>query len=172
MKKNGEWGEFFPIKFSLFGYNETVANEYYPISKVEAQKLGAKWQESDFSLQYDGPFYEPKDISQYSNNQAEIDALLSGILKCEVSGKPFKITPYELAFYMKCEVQIPRKHFNVRYLERFDLRNPRKLYHRQCMCEENDHGHEGRCPVEFETTYSPERSEKIYCEKCYQKSVI
>ena len=25
--------------------------------------------------------------------------------------------------------------------------------------------------IEFETTYSPDRSEIIYCEKCYQQEV-
>ena len=30
---DGEWGEFFPASLSPFGYNETVANEYYPLSR-------------------------------------------------------------------------------------------------------------------------------------------
>jgi len=32
MQKMGEWGEFFPSSLSPFGYNETVAEEYYPIN--------------------------------------------------------------------------------------------------------------------------------------------
>jgi hypothetical protein len=36
MMQDGEWGEFFPATMSPFGYNETVANEYYPLSKSEA----------------------------------------------------------------------------------------------------------------------------------------
>ena len=36
MEKNGERGEFFPSSLSPFGYNETVASEFYPLSKEEA----------------------------------------------------------------------------------------------------------------------------------------
>gem|GEM_PF-6545051 len=33
MMKAGEWGEFFPSSLSPFGYNETVAQEYYPMDR-------------------------------------------------------------------------------------------------------------------------------------------
>ena len=53
-----------------------------------------------------------------------------------------------------------------------------KLWHRTCMCKGTndkgntvDHGHDGKCLNEFETPYAPDRSEIIYCEKCYQKEV-
>ena len=36
MKKTGEWGEFFPASISPFGYNETVAQEYFPLTREEA----------------------------------------------------------------------------------------------------------------------------------------
>jgi len=28
------------------------------------------------------------------------------------------------------------------------------------------------CGQEFETTYSPERQEKVFCEECYQQAVL
>jgi len=167
----GEWGEFFKISMSPFGYNETVANEYYPLTKENATKLGAKWQDEDFSLKYDGPFYQPKDIKEYINSEQERQNLLSGIIKCEVSGKPFKIVQGELAFLMANEIQIPTKHYDIRHQERLKLRNPRKLYQRDCMCEKLGHDHDGKCKVEFETTYAPNRPEKVCCELCYQKII-
>jgi hypothetical protein len=36
MIADGEWGEFFPSHVSPFGYNETVAMEYYPVDRNEA----------------------------------------------------------------------------------------------------------------------------------------
>lgn len=33
MQHTGEWGEFFPAKYSMFKYEETLANDYFPISK-------------------------------------------------------------------------------------------------------------------------------------------
>jgi len=173
MKADGEWGEFFPMSISPFGYNETLVSAYHPKTKEESAKFGAKWQDNDYSLKYDGPFYEPKDdIKEYVENEQERQNLLSGILKCVESGKPFKVIPQELAFYIKYGIPIPTQYPEARYLELFSHRNPRKLHKRQCMCEQSGHDHEDRCPVEFETTYAPDRSEKVYCESCYQKSVI
>ncbi len=31
--------------------------------------------------------------------------------------------------------------------------------------------HEGKCKIEFETNYAPDRPEIVYCEKCYQQEV-
>lgn len=191
MQKTGEWGEFFPYSISPFGYNETMAMHYYPLKKGDALKLGAKWQDNDYGIQYDGPFYEPKDIKQYDPNvnpdaEKEIEECKKGILKCEVTGKPYRIFPQELAAYIERGIQIPRKHPDQRNIERLARLNPRRLHHRQCMCEgiTNDElritngenktncSHEGRCRNEFETTYAPDRPEKLYCEDCYQKIVI
>src|SRR3989344_3784067 len=36
----GEYGEFFAPEFSPFGYNETVAQEQFPLTKEEAARLG------------------------------------------------------------------------------------------------------------------------------------
>ncbi|MDR2189932.1 MAG: hypothetical protein LBP53_01790 [Candidatus Peribacteria bacterium] len=33
MKADEEWGEYFPASISPFGYNETLANEYFPLTE-------------------------------------------------------------------------------------------------------------------------------------------
>jgi len=172
MRSDGEWGQFFPMSMSPFGYNETLANDHFPLTKEEAKKLGAKWQDNDYNPDFQGEYYEPDDDIKTYQDDSKANELLRGVLKCEISGKPFRIMPQELAFYLKNGVPIPRKHYDVRYMERFKTRNPKTLYHRQCMCEESDHGHEGRCPNEFETTYAPDRPEAIYCQSCYEKIII
>lgn len=169
MIADGEWGEFLPLSMSLRGYNETVAQEEYPLSAKEAKNLGANWQDNDFSLKYDGPFFEPKKISHYNPQKnheagAESSSLLQGILQCSDTSRPYKIQPQELLFYIKNNLQIPRKHPDQRYYDRLNIRNPMKLYHRKCMNE--------GCQNEFETTCAPDRPEKVYCESCYQKSVL
>jgi hypothetical protein len=40
----------------------------------------------------------------------------------EISGKLFRIIPQELAFYRKYNIPLPRKHPDVRYTERMELR--------------------------------------------------
>jgi hypothetical protein len=40
MQSTGEWGEYFPIEVSPFGYNETVAQEYFPLTEEEVNSKG------------------------------------------------------------------------------------------------------------------------------------
>ena len=40
MKKNNEWGRFFPMEYSPFAYNDSLASEYFPLSKEEVLKRG------------------------------------------------------------------------------------------------------------------------------------
>lgn len=162
MQKTNEWGEFFPISLAVFCYNESIANEYYPLNKDEAKKLGADWKEDSKNESTGINFFTPTDdITDQNNNIAELS---SGIIKCEVSGKPFKLNPVEIKFFLKNAIAIPRKHYEIRYDELASFINQNKLYHRSCM---ND-----TCRNEFETTYVPERPEKIYCESCYQKEIL
>jgi hypothetical protein len=154
MIEDGEWGEFFPHSISPFCYNESMAMNYFPLEKAEAEKLGASWQNNNYDADYEGDYYLPKENIQDYNDDTEREKLLSGIIKCEVSGKPFKILSKELAYYIQNKIPIPTKHYSVRLAERFALRNPRKLWHRKCM---ND-----GCQNEFDTTYSPVRPEKVY----------
>ncbi len=50
MFKNKEWGEFFPSEHSPFLYEETTANDYYPLKKIEYKNKPFKIipQEADF----------------------------------------------------------------------------------------------------------------------------
>jgi len=45
MKKTGEYGEFFPSKYSPHGINETRALEQLEFSKEEAMNKGYKWED-------------------------------------------------------------------------------------------------------------------------------
>ena len=47
MKQTGEWGEFFPIKFSPYGYNETIAQDYFSLSKEIIRGHGWQWKEEE-----------------------------------------------------------------------------------------------------------------------------
>ena len=83
----------------------------------------------------------------------------------------FRILPDELKFYKQTNIPIPVYCPNCRHYQRLSQRNPLKLWHRQCMCEKENHIHKGKCSVEFETSYAPDRPEIVYCEKCYQQEV-
>lgn len=47
MQETGAYGEFFPISFSPFAYNETMAQEHFPLTKDEALAKGFAWRDPD-----------------------------------------------------------------------------------------------------------------------------
>lgn len=159
MKKTGEYGEFFPVELSAFGYNETKAQEFYPLTKSEAKKRGWKWSD------YEAP--TPKDIktipaSRLPDNIKDVpDEILKWAIECEETKKPFKIVPQELKFYRAKGLPIPHFSPKVRHQKRVALQNPRKLHERKC----------DECQKDIRSTYAPDRPEKIYCEECYLKTV-
>lgn len=65
MKSTREWGEFFPTELSAFGYNETVAQEYFPMTEKEVKVKGWKWYDGENKNTYIGTHYTPLTISQY-----------------------------------------------------------------------------------------------------------
>ncbi len=168
MKSTGEWWEFFPHNLSPFGYDETVAQEYFPINESEAKTKKWNWKNNEETSSYHGSYYQPHNIQEYDEKivgydvaQRNIDELLAGIIKCEDTKKPFKIIKQELAFCIENHIPLPKKHPDQRHNERMNRRNPRKLHERACA----------ECGAHLITTYSPERTERIVCEACYQRLV-
>ena len=161
-----KYGEFFPSELSPFCYNETIAQEYFPLTKEGVFKQGYKWKEKEErNYQTD---IKTEDIP---NNIKEVDeSIMNKVIECEHQGKcneqcteAFKIIPAELQFYQRMNLPIPHLCPNCRHYQRLKQRNPLKLWHRECMKE--------GCENEFETSYTPDRPEIIYCEKCYQQEV-
>lgn len=159
MKKTDEWGEFFPVQLSPFGYNETTAQEYYPLLNEEAQKKGWKWSE------YVAPPVEAEKTIPANRLPDSIkdipDDVLNWAILCEESGKPFKIIPQELKFYRDHNLPLPRRHPDQRHIDRLSLKNPRQLWQRKCS----------KCEKEIMSSYSNDRDERVFCEECYLNEV-
>ena len=161
-----KYGEFFPTELSPFGYNETFAFEYFPLEKKEAIAKGYNWQDNT-QLTTGKETLKADSIPDSIDNINE--SILSEILACIECGRNYKIVQNELNFYKKMSIPIPRKCFYCRHKARLAWRNPFRLWHRICMCNKENHFHGGgKCEVEFETPYAPERQLIVYCEKCYQ----
>jgi len=47
MMLRGEWGEMFPTWMSAFAYNETMANDFFPLDKMEVLRRGWRWVDKD-----------------------------------------------------------------------------------------------------------------------------
>lgn len=159
MKKTGEWGEFFPKRFCCFGYNETIAQEYFPLTKEEALAKGYRWKDvHDEKLDVE----KKVKAEQLPESISEVpDDILQWAVVCTVSGRPFRIIKQELEFYRQLGIPLPRLHPDERHNRRMRLRPSRTFYDRKC----------DKCRKKISTTFAPERPEMIFCEDCYLKEV-
>jgi len=171
-----KYGEFFPIELSPFDYNETLAQDYVPLTKEEAVKNVFTWKdfkEKNFKLTLLQDQI-PDSILTVG------DTIVKEIIECAHKGKcgeqcttAFKVVMSELVFYRANGLPLPRLCPNCRHGQRIKQKNSLKLWHRQCMCERTGHGwHTTKCTNEFQTSYAPERPEIVYCEQCYQAEVV
>ncbi len=73
-----KYGEFFPTELSPIGYNESMAQEYFPIDREEASRQGYKWRETadrDYA-----PTIKSEDLPDHINEAT--DAITSEIIAC------------------------------------------------------------------------------------------
>ncbi|MGC9603499.1 MAG: hypothetical protein ABSF47_03465 [Minisyncoccia bacterium] len=175
MGRRYAYGEFFPSELSPFMYNETLAQDIFPLTKDTANANGHGWREADVR-----DYKITKQSKELPESIKDVsDSVLDEVIGCEHAGKcncqcttAFKITPQELAFYRELGLPLPHLCHNCRHVLRAKQRNPLKLWHRQCMCDKSSHSHSDYCPNEFETSYAPERKEIVYCESCYNSEVV
>ncbi len=161
-----KYGDFFPSELSIFSYNETPLQDYYPLDKESALASGYSWkdkEEKSYSITITA--------EDLHNNSFADEEIIHGIIECKHRGEcnhncttAFRVLPDEFNIYKSLGIPAPDMCHNCRYIERINLKNPMKLWHRSCMKE--------GCNNEFETSFAPERPEIVYCEKCYQQEVI
>jgi len=148
------YGEFFPPELSPFAYNETVTQDYFPITEVEAAEKGFVWR--NFAARNYAPTILPEKLPDHIRDVP--DSITKEIIGCanaavdtqsssdaqwdrspdfqKTSGctTAFRIIEPELQFYRRLNLPLPRKCPNCRHSERLAKRNPPKLWKRTCMC--------------------------------------
>ena len=159
MRTTGEWGQHFPSRYLPFGYNETVAQEYFPLTRTQAIESGYSWRDAEEDVPQVERIISADQVPDSIDDVP--DDILQWAITCQASGRPFKIIKQELAFCRSMRFPIPRSHPDERHRRRMALRNPRKLWSRQCA----------KCQKDIQTTYAPDRPEIVYCEECYLKEV-
>src|SRR3989344_4242289 len=178
MRASGEYGEFFPISLSPFGYNESHAQLYTePLPKDQVSSHGWNWEDSGLGT-FGKETTKPEDIPDKIEDVN--DSILQAVLKCVSCSRNYNVVRPELDFYRRETLPIPRFCPTCRDRRRIALRTSRKLWSRQCMCDyavhtntaKHAHHPEGRCPNEFQTSYAPERPEVVYCEQCYNAEIV
>ena len=165
MIRNNTWWYFFPADCSPFWYNETIAMEYYPLTKQEALDKKYNWSDYETPMPHVEKKVQWKDLPKQwcriiKEKKPEIlDKILNYAIICEVSKKPFRIIKQEIDFYCKYNLPLPTKCSDVRHLERTNKRASKCLYKWNC----------DQCKKEILYTKHQWQNRKIYCEDCYLK---
>ncbi|MBI3626795.1 hypothetical protein HY224_01995, partial [Candidatus Uhrbacteria bacterium] len=183
-----KYGEFFPADVSHYAYNESMAQAFFPLSKAEALRQGYKWRDLETAR-----YKATMKSAQLPDHIKDVpDSIVKEVIECEHTGEcleqcptAFKITQQELDFYRRQSIPLPRLCHNCRHYGRFLSRNHiSKLWPGKCRCagakssggeylNQGEHFHgTSKCPNEFQTPYSPEKSNILYCEQCYKEEVI
>jgi hypothetical protein len=155
MKRKGEYGEFFPTHLSPWSYNESIGNNYAPLTKDEALNFGFIWREDDPKNYVAATIEIPDSINDVT------ESILKEILKCDKCGRNYKIIGSELDFYKRMGIPIPHQCPLCRDQERIARLNPIALYNRVC----------DKCGKEIKSSYAPDGPEIVYCEECYNNEV-
>ncbi len=174
-----KYGEFFPIEFSPFGYNNTLAMQHFPLSKEEVMKKNYGWVEvprGEYKITK-----KAEDLPDSIENVA--NEILKEVFECDSCKNPYRILENEFIFYKKEKLPLPRLCSECRHERRIKDRLKLFLYERTCMCAgiidqtntyKNTISHIHKdfpCGERFKTGYAPGRLEIVYCEKCYQQEV-
>ena len=160
--KNGlvyTYGEYFPMEFSTYPYNDSFANFFFPKTKEEVTETGFQW-------------YEPE-IKQYpitisfgdlpDNIKDATEEITKEVVSCSTCERGYRITKQELDLSQKMNVPLPRQcpfcrignkiHKWVSQMKQVDR-----------ICDQ--------CGVEFKTHYTKDQASKIFCKKCYQDAFL
>jgi Zn ribbon nucleic-acid-binding protein len=152
-----KYGEFFPYDISPFGYNESMAVQYFPLTKEKILDAGFQY------LEPSKPEYtETIQLLDIPDSIKDIPEDFSKeVLKCNC-GKYYRIVPGELSLLQRFQIPVPRECPDCRHQFRLSLINMPGLYDRNC----------DKCGMAVKSSYAPGRPEIIYCESCYQQEVI
>jgi hypothetical protein len=159
MVADGEWSRFFPAALSPHAYNETVAQEFYPLGEATAKRYGYRWKTLEHAVSGATKNIPGTQLPETADDVP--DDILQWVITCEATKRPYRIIKQELEFYRRLHLPVPRLHPDERHRRRMLLRNPRRLWDRAC----------GKCRKVIRTTFAPERPEIVYCEQCYLKAV-
>lgn len=162
MLERGEYGEFFPFKFSSYAYQDSIAQVIFPLTKEQIEALGSYWYDP---AQYDSPYEKSEALFKKDipvNIKDVSDDILSKALICEITDRPFRIISEELEFYRRKRLPLPTIHPNERIKQRYTFTDPYRLHDELC----------GRCGIDIKSMYQSKDGYRPYCEQCYQAEVV
>lgn len=154
MKSTGEYGEFFPAELSPWGYNETMADLYFPRTETQATTEGFSWYPGERKAKLQ-TYVIPKNIKDVK------DDILQAVLTDPDGQRNFKLIPQELEFYRKFHIPVPTESFFARNRRRWNRRNPERLWTTNCA----------KCNKQVQTTLDPALGEIVFCKEDFWNEI-
>ncbi|MBI2038955.1 MAG: hypothetical protein HYT22_01580 [Candidatus Niyogibacteria bacterium] len=151
------YGEFFPYDLSYFDYNETQAQDFFPLARTDIEAREWRWKE---------PVGKEHTITLNALDLPDAigdvpDTITSEVIECRACRRAYHIISAELALLREFGFALPRECFWCRNARRFSRLNPPRFHQRACM----------KCGKEITTAYDPSRPDIVYCEECYLAEV-
>jgi len=158
MLASGEYGKFFPMRFSPFPYNATLAQISFPISQEKASQEDL-WYKENALPEFKGRVCSPDELEKDIRNAPDD---VDFAIRSEGSGRLFRITPLELAFYKRENIPLPAVHPEDRLKERFGWFNNLNLEEVTCS----------RCDKKVIGTPPVSADENFLCGECFSAGEI
>lgn len=155
-----KYGEFFPYDISPIAYNESLAQDFFPLDTQHIIQNGYQYRDLK-NREFEKTilsFEIPDDIKNINQD------FVKEIIECEDCKRAFRIIQLEFDFYKNINLPVPHKCHECRFIERFKLVTPPVFYDRGCM--------NTGCVNKFRTPYSPDQPDIVYCESCYNNEVV
>lgn len=154
MTKNGEYREYFPISLWPTGYNDSLAQAFFPLTKEEALAKGYKWHEPEKRS-----YQITMRASELPDHISDATSLvLKNIIECMQCGRGYRVTQMEFDFLKQMRVPLPRRCPFCRIEEKFQQWvKQMKLTNRVC----------DQCHKDFRTPYTKDQFTSILCKPCW-----
>lgn len=156
MKQTWEWWEFFPMHISPFCYNESLAQDFFPLSQSEVLDQWLKRLNVKEEINKDKEILSVETIPDIKNIHTN---LFEKVIQCESSWRLFKIIPEELLFYCKFWLPIPTIHPDERSKIRRKFLYKTNQVERLC----------NKCGEIIQSCHTVKERKNVYCEKCYRQ---
>ncbi len=164
MLDRGEYGEFFPIKYSPSYHAESGSPTWFHSTPEEAKQLGAL----DYDPESEGAIGKDlvdasklRKLSELPDHVNDLSDDWIGVpLLDETANRRFAMIKPEVEFYRRMKVAPPKKHFIKRMEDLFFEANQGKFEQTKCVS----------CSKDITVAYNAgHTSRKIYCNDCYIK---
>jgi hypothetical protein len=150
------YGEFFPIEFSHYPYNDANVIKFVPKTKEQAEIEGYRWQERVDNVYT--PTIQGLQLPQTLMETQE--SIVDEIIACATCARSYKVVDGELTILKKLNLPIPDHCPKCRESKRFEKINKPKLRDTSCA----------KCGIQIKTAHTTDRV--VYCVKCYQLEVV